>query len=337
VLRPVRGFDQLDELTLGSSFKLAYPSFELIFCAQTATDPAVPLIKRLIADNPHVDARLLIGDDRSTANPKLNNLIKGWRAARNQWIVIADSNVLMPPDYLTRLVFSWQSSTGLICSPPIGSMPRGFWAEVECAFLNTYQARWQYAADSIGFGFAQGKTMLVRRSDLAAVGGIKALGSEIAEDAAATKIVREQGLRVALVDRPFEQPLGYRSARHVWDRQVRWARLRRVTFPAYFVPELLTSSFFPLLAGAYAAGSIGLDPVSVVCGLALLWFGTEAVLAKSAGWHLTMWSPLAWIARDLALIPLWVEAWLGNHITWRGNEMRVAGRRSNEPKSVHGY
>ena len=36
-------------------------------------------------------------------------------------------------------------------------------AEVEAGFLNTYQARWQLAADSAGFGFAQGKSMLWRR------------------------------------------------------------------------------------------------------------------------------------------------------------------------------
>ncbi len=52
--------------------------------------------------------------------------------------------------------------------------------------------------------------MLWRRDILDDAGGIEALGSEIAEDAAATKIVRAQGLDVRLVDRPFEQPLGPR-------------------------------------------------------------------------------------------------------------------------------
>ena len=63
----------------------------------------------------------------------------------------------MPADYIQRMFDAWQSDTGLVCAPPIGSLPQGLWAEVECAFLNTYQARWQYAADSTGFGFAQGR------------------------------------------------------------------------------------------------------------------------------------------------------------------------------------
>lgn len=82
-------------------------------------------------------------------------------------------------------------------------------------FLNTYQARWQYMVDSFGRGFAQGKTMLWRRAELERAGGIEALGSEVAEDAAATKIVRSAGLKVRLVDRPLAQPLGHRSANEV--------------------------------------------------------------------------------------------------------------------------
>lgn len=214
VLRPVRGREPFDELTLRTGFELAYGRYELILCCADADDPIVPVVRRLIDEYPHVDAKLLIGQDTLNSNPKLNNLIKGWRAARHAWVVMADSNVLMPPDYLQRLLAGWRADTGLICAPPIGCMPDGLWAEVECAFLNTYQARWQYAADSVGLGFAQGKTMLWRRADLERAGGIRALGAEIAEDAAATKVVRRLGKRVRLVDRAFGQPLGRRRCGH---------------------------------------------------------------------------------------------------------------------------
>ncbi len=113
----------------------------------------------------------------------------------------------------------------LLAAPRLG--PTELWAELECAFLNTYQARWQCFADFIGLGFAQGKAMLWRRELLDEAGGIEALADEVAEDAAATKIVRAQRLRVRLVTAPFAQPLGCRSVFDVWRRQLRWARLRR--------------------------------------------------------------------------------------------------------------
>ena len=99
---------------------------------------------------------------------------------------MVDSNVYMPKDHLQRMLSAWREDTGLVWSPPVGAAPEGPWAELECAFLNTYQARWQCFADTLGFGFAQGKAMLWRHSMLEAAGGIAALGREPAEDAAAT-------------------------------------------------------------------------------------------------------------------------------------------------------
>jgi ceramide glucosyltransferase len=323
ILRPLRGVDSYDELTLRTGFALDYPNFELIFCCADSADPAVALVHRLKAQHPAVRAQLLIGDHVISANPKLNNLVKGWRAASGEWIIFADSNVLMPPDYVQRLLQGWRHDTGILCSPPIASHPEGFWAELECAFLNTYQARWQYAADSIGMGFAQGKTMLMQRRDLAQAGGIQALAEEIAEDAAATKLVHRLGLSARLVDAPFGQPLGMRTARQVWDRQTRWSRLRRISFPACFAAEILTGCPLPLAAAAYVADAIDAPAMALVGTLAAIWFGSEALLARAAGWHLSLASPLAWTLRD-ALLPLvWVHAWLNDGYAWRGNDIRT--------------
>lgn len=327
VIQPVCGVDHFDALTLGSTFALDYPDYEILFCASRDDDAAVGLVRELIKQHPGVRAKLLIGDDRPTANPKLNNIVKGWRAATSDWIVIADSNVLMPCNYVSELLRTSDTRTGLVCSPPVGSQPHGFVAEIECAFLNGYQARWQCAADQIGFGFAQGKSMLWHRAMLDDAGGITALGNEIAEDAAATKIVRARGLNVRLVDRPFEQPLGPRQATAVWNRQVRWARLRRATFAPFYVPELLTGSALPITAGVSSAQAFGADPSLVFASLVAVWYGAEAIITRVAGWHMSAVSPLAWLARDLLLPVLWAQGWTGDTFTWRGNTMTVADRK----------
>jgi ceramide glucosyltransferase len=324
IIRPICGLDNFLEETLRTSFELGYPAYELIFCVGSARDPAIEVVQKLIAAHPHVRARLLVGDDRVSHNPKLNNCVKGWHAAQHGWIAIADSNVLMPPDYLQRLLGAWKADTGLVCSPPVGCQPVGFWAGLECAFLNTYQARAQYVADTLGFGFAQGKTMLWRRADLEAAGGIAALGAEIAEDAAATKIVRSAGLRVRLTDPPFGQPLGRRCLAEVWRRQTRWARLRRACFPLFFVPEILGGAVFPLIAAGYVASAARISVFGAVAALALFWYGAEAALAKAARWHLTPLYPLQALLRDLLLPVLWIDAWVGTDFVWRGNQMSIA-------------
>jgi ceramide glucosyltransferase len=324
ILRPVCGLDQHDALTLGSTFELDYPRYDIVFCAAHANDAGARLAQQLIARYPDVPARLLVGDDRVSPNPKLNNLVKGWQAETAAWVVMADSNVLMPPDYLQRLFAAWTPGTGLVCSPPVGSLPDTFMAEVEAGFLNTFQARWQLAADTAGFGFAQGKSMLWHRPLLDAAGGMAALAHELAEDAAATKIVRRAGRQVRLTAAPFPQPLGARSAQQVWDRQLRWARLRRMTFPVAFTPEILCGLLPPLAALMAWSHLSDTSTVPSALALAATWYGVEALLAAAAGWHLSWRSPAAWLLRDTLLPLLWVAAVAGSALTWRGTDLTPA-------------
>jgi ceramide glucosyltransferase len=323
LVRPLCGIDNYATDTLRSTFELDYPRCEILFCVASAKDPVIPLIEALMTAQPGADAKLLVGDERVSNNPKLNNVLKGWRAAKHNWIVLADSNVLMPRDYIERLFASWRADTGLVASPPIGSQPEGPWAELECAFLNTYQARWQYVADAFGFGFAQGKTMLWRRADLERAGGIAILAKEVAEDAAATKAVRGAGLKVQLVDRPFPQPLGYRTAAEVWHRQVRWARLRRASFFAYFLPEALSGGVLPMVALAIVAPAFGFPAAASVVSFGMLWYGSETLLAAIVGWHVSARYPLICLARDALLPVLFFSALQGDDFIWRGNEMQV--------------
>ncbi|HEX4407329.1 MAG TPA: ceramide glucosyltransferase [Xanthobacteraceae bacterium] len=323
IVRPLCGIDNYATDTLRSTFELDCAQYEVLFCVAAADDPVLPLAKGLMAEYPHIDAQLLIGDDRVSPNPKLNNVVKGWHAATHPWIIIADSNVLMPRDYVHRLFASWRADTGLVASPPIGCRPDGIWAELECAFLNTYQARWQYLVDSLGYGFAQGKTMLWRRADLDRAGGIEALAKEIAEDAAATKIVRDSGLKVRLIDRPLAQPLGKRSAGEVWYRQLRWARLRRASFLPYFLPEILSGGILPMIGVALLADAYHGPIALYVIAYGAFWYGAEMLLSAAAGWHVTALYPLYGLLRDLLIPPLFVQALQGNGFVWRGNAMEV--------------
>lgn len=323
IVVPMRGIENFTDETLEAAFRLDWPDYELIFCLADADDPAIKVIRKVAAVYPKIEMRILTGDDRISANPKLNNCVKGWNAARHDWVVLADSNVLMPPDYIRHLLGGWRKNSGVVCSTPIGSRPDGFWAEVECVFLNSQQARWQYAGEAIGFGFAQGKSMLWYKPLLDANGGIQALNAEIAEDAAATKLVRRLGRSVHLVSCPFEQPLGHRTMQEVWSRQARWARLRRVTFPAFFTPEIALGLFPPLLLGLAAAMAAGIGLLPVALLIAATIYLPEIALAAAKGWQLSRWTLPAMIARDLMLPLVWVRSWIGGTIDWRGNTMTI--------------
>ena len=322
ILRPVCGLEHRIEDTLAASFRIDHPRYEVIFCVAAADDPVVPLVQRLIREHPEVPARLLVGGGGRGPNPKLDNLMKAWDVAAHDWIVLADSNVLIPPDYLDRLFARWSERCAVVCSPPVGIDLQGWAAELEAAFLNTFEARWQLAGDEVGCGFAQGKTMLLRRSDLAQDGGLAALAREVAEDAAATKFARRLGRKVRVVDQPFPQPLGRRSFAGVWRRQLRWARLRRLSFPVFFCAELPAGGAFPFLLATSLAAA-GVLPWAGVVAMMLAWYGAEAALARAFGWPLRLRSPLFWVARDLLLPVLWVRAWTLKGYEWRGSAVDV--------------
>lgn len=315
LLRPVCGLDRFDAETLESSFLIEHPDFEVIFCAARADDPVVAVINRLIARYPHVRAKLMIGDDRITANPKLNNLQKGWLAATGDWVAMADANLLLPPDYLWQLLAEVRDNVALVTSPPIGLRAEGAWATLESAFLNGNQARLQLLADEAGLGFAQGKTLFWDRRFLVSQGGLPELGHFLAEDVAATHLVRRAGRQVKLAQRPFAQPIGSRSLRAVWDRQLRWSKVRRDGFFALFLLEPINGGVLAMILAGLAWGPLGL------LALAWKWYGAELYLCWRAGWLVNRWTLPMMVLRDLMIPALWLASFGQRGFTWRGNSM----------------
>ena len=316
IIRPLRGLEHFSAETLRSSFTIDYPVYEILFCVHDASDPVIPLVKSLMAEYPERPSSLLIGDDRISGNPKLNNMAKGFYAAQFSHVVFADSNVQMPSHYLDSLAGRLDTQTGMVSAPPVGQWPEGFWAQVECAFLNSYQARIQYAVDSLGFGFAQGKTLFYRKADLERI-GLEKLGSEPAEDAATTKIMRAQGRQIRLAG-PFAQLIGPRNIADMWSRQLRWARLRRASFPLLFIPEICAGIVPPLLAVIYAAAALEAHAGSAAAIFAVLWYLPEILLIRLSGWPLSV---PALVLRDLLLPVLYAAAWMGRSFAWHGWEM----------------
>ena len=323
IIRPLRGVEEFSSETLESLFCLDYSTYEIIFCLQSEADPIIPLLKKIINIYPNCDTTVLVGDDKISANPKLNNCLKGWSAAKYEYIVLSDSNVLAPADYIQTMLATFKEDTALTVSMPIGSRPITLWAYVECAILNTFQARWQYGAEAIGIGFAQGKNMMWRREVLDRVGGIEALSREIAEDAAATKIIRDQKMKIRLVDMPFEQPLGHRTFKDVYSRHSRWARLRRATFPWHYAPEFMNGSAVAVLSGAYAAWSFGYDPGLSSLSILLLLYSAEAMLAGQCGFYLDSYTLLSLFLRDLLLPVMYFDGLLFDNFKWHGESMTV--------------
>nr|WP_319484770.1 glycosyltransferase [uncultured Cohaesibacter sp.] len=317
ILRPVCGLEPGLRETLSSSYHGLTHEDEVLFCLADEKDPAIPVVRAVMDAYPAIPSQLLVGNSAISANPKLNNLEKGWLQAHHDWIAMIDSNVMLPQDYPQILFDSWDEQTGLVSSPPLGVEANGLWARVEGAILNSYQGRCQLASDELGAGFAQGKLLFWHREILEAAGGMKALANNLAEDIASTKIVRSAGKKVSLVHFPFAQPLGQREFGEVWKRQVRWARVRREGFPLLFAMEPLSGPLLPSL-------SLALLPMPIVSPLLILvflivWYGGEAWMVRKADWPLMPGDISVWVLRDMLLPAIWLLSFTSRGFDWRGN------------------
>jgi ceramide glucosyltransferase len=122
---------------------------------------------------------------------------------------------------------------------------------------------------------------------------------------------------VRVTARPFGQPLGRREAAPVWQRQARWAQLRRDGFPALYLLEPLTAPLLPAVALLWAA------PAWLPAFL-VIWYGAEWLLARRAGWPAGGGDLVAWGLRDLMLLPLWLAGWRQRAPVWRGKAVTSA-------------
>ncbi len=335
IVRPISQIEPHIWQTLESTFQIDWPNLAIVFCAARESDPAVAIVRALLDRHPDAHAQLLLGESRISDNPKLNNCVKGWTAARTDVVAFVDSNVLLPRDYLKVMMACWDEETGMISVPAVGAAPGSFWAETECAILNTHQARWQLVADTCGMGFAQGKNLMFRKSVLDPLGGIAVLAHEPAEDAAATKAIRQARLCVRLAPMPFPQPLGAKTFRQVWNRHLRWAKLRRATFPLQYLPEFLTGSVLPFTALVSALLILGIDLLVPALVLAAVWFGSELVTARRLGWHVSPWTPVSLAARDLLLPVLWIAGFSPGGFEWQGHAMSAQRSHSGAAEAEH--
>jgi len=323
LIRPVCGSDPSDALTLASSFHQDHPDYRIIFCAPSADDPACELVRRLIAAQPQVPARLLTGEEAALRNPKLRNVWKGWQAATDAWICMSDANLLLPESYLSDLCDVWERRTGMVSGPPVGISPEGAGGHLECAFLNANQARLQLAVARLGKGFAQGKTLFFHRPLIEGAGGLMMLDRHLAEDVAATRLIRASGRTVTLTPTLYPQPVGRRSLRQVWDRQLRWAQIRREGFLPLFLLEPLNGALAAL--ALWGAGMTGAGlPGWTLLALLMLWYGAEYAFLRLRGWPAGWRDVAALPLRDLLMPVLWLTALTRRGFVWRGNPVAAA-------------
>src|SRR5262245_699174 len=104
VLKPLCGIDPHAYDSLRSHCIQDYPDFEIIFGVADPHDPIAPTVERLIDEFPAVSLKLVVCPQLSGANFKVSNLLQMLPMARHEYLVVNDSDIAVPSDYLRKVM-----------------------------------------------------------------------------------------------------------------------------------------------------------------------------------------------------------------------------------------
>ena len=321
VLKPLCGAEPRLEDNLAGLCTQTHPCYQLVFGVRAPDDPAIAVVERLARRFPRVDMRLVVDPRIHGCNRKVSNLINMMHAARHPWLVLADSDIAVEPDYLARVTAPLAApDVGIVTCLYRGRPLDGFWPRIGAFFIDTWFAPSVKVASSGGSSaFAFGATIAVRASTLRAVGGVEVLKNRLADDYRLGELTRELGLRTVLSDVCVATDVTEGGLRALWARERRWMQTIQSLNPLGYSCAFITFTL-PMLALGVALApttwNVALALAGAAARLGLHW--RQPAPGVPAPGH-ARYAPL----RDGLLLAEWLCAFIGTTARWRGHRLPI--------------
>jgi len=322
LLKPLHGWEPDLESHLESFFAQDYPEFEIIFCARNDRDPGLETARRVAARYPGIRSTFLLSGPPPYANAKVWSLERMQSAAAHRFLVVSDSDVSVTRGYLRAVM-------GPFVDPHVGLVTclyRGvgsnLWSRLEAVGMSIEMSGGVLVAELIeGMKFALGPTMVVRRENLEAAGGFRALGPYHADDFMLGNLIAAHGHRVVLSTHTIDHHVLNSSFLPSVLHQIRWMKSTRFSRPKGHLGTALT---FSMPYGVLGAGVAVAFHRPLLGALLLLWsWGSRVGLGALVGGLVVaeprlVRSALLYPLRDLLGFAYWIASYLSNQVRWRG-------------------
>jgi ceramide glucosyltransferase len=326
ILKPLKGTDPKMYESLRSHCLQDVPEYELIFGVSDPADPAIGLIERLQVEFPHAAVRFMICTRNLGANIKVSNLAQMLLEAKYEHILVNDSDICVPPDYLRRVTAPLADpQVGLVTCLYRGVPSRTLGSRLESLGISTDFSAGVLAAGSLecGIRFGLGSTLTFRRSDLKAIGGFEAVVDYLADDYEIGRRIAAEGLTVRLSDVVVETHLPAYTLRQFVDHQLRWGRTVRDSRPWGYLGLVLTFGVpWALLSLLLSHG------VLAAWALLVAVTGLRVAVAMLVGWSVLrdrQVLPLLPLLplRDILALLVWIASLTGHTVVWRGDAFKL--------------
>lgn len=328
ILKPLKGFDPGMYECFRSHCLQDYPAeYEIIFGVNDASDPAVVAVERLRRECPERQISLLVCSEILGTNRKVSNLVQMAAHAKYDILIVNDSDIQVPPDYLRRVTSPFADpQVGMVTALYRGVPERTFASNLEGLAIATDFAGGVLSALVVdgGLHFALGSTLAISRKALDKIGGFQPLADYLADDYELGVRTAAAGLRVELADVVVETHLHSYSFREMLQHQLRWARTIRDKRKAGYLGMVFTFGLVWAVVTAILSGGAWWGLITIVA-VALARFVNAYVLAGPV-LHDRHSLRNLWLVpvRDAIGVVVWLASFFGNTVVWRGERFRLS-------------
>ncbi|KAF0183675.1 MAG: ceramide glucosyltransferase [Nitrospirae bacterium] len=324
ILKPLKGLDDSLFDNLASFCQLDYPQYEIIFTLQDNNDPAFRIASKIRDKYSHLDITIHVERSAFGLNPKVNNLAPAYARAKHPYVLISDSNVLVERNYLTVIAQHMADpGVGIVSNMIRGTGGRSWGAIFENLHLNSFIVGSVCMLDRIlKMPCVIGKSMLMRRTDLEAVGGLSAVRDVLAEDYVIGKRMHDAGKKVVLSTHLINNVNEFWSMKKFLNRHTRWGKLRWKIGGLRYVSELIGNPVFvsclPIVF--WTANEITVLTAALVGSMKIL---GDYLLARSIDCDMKPSRYLLVPVKDFIIGCIWFIPLLSQTVIWRGNRYLI--------------
>ncbi|MCL5978790.1 MAG: ceramide glucosyltransferase [Nitrospirae bacterium] len=320
ILKPLKGLDDNLFDNLASFCTQDYPEYEIIFSLQDHNDPAYKVARKVKDKYRDRDISIIVEKCGSGLNPKVNNLMPAYKVSKYPCILISDSNVMAGNTYLKEIAAHMgDPDVGLVSNIIKGAGGNTIGSIFENLHLNSFIAGSVCFLDKfLKMPCVIGKSMLMRKSDLEAIGGFKAVKDVLAEDFVIGKLIHESGKKVVLSNYAINNVNDYWGVRKFLNRHTRWGKLRWRLGGVKYVSELIGNPVF-MASIPMLLWEVSRLTVSFSLLVSLLKVLGDLYLGKKADSGL---NPLLYLlapVKDIVIGLIWFVPILSNTVVWRDN------------------
>jgi ceramide glucosyltransferase len=330
ILKPLHGAEPGLFANLESFCQQDYSGRVQIICGvHDIGDQAVRIVRDLQRAYPAIDISLVVDNRVHGENRKVCNLVNMQSAIRGEVVVLSDSDIRVGRTYLEEVVAPLSNpSVGFVTCLYTGAPTGSLWSRLSAMGIN-YQFLPNVLA-GVRLGMAHpcfGATVALRRSVLDEVGGFAILADQLADDYDLGRAIRDAGYRGYVAPSAVVHTCDERRGAELWSHEARWSRTIRLIDPFGFGGSALTYALPWALIGCILAFS----PAAVIglLAVAAARLHLASVVDRATG---TRAAPLYLLPlRDLFSFAVFLSAFSGRSVSWRGRRYRVGSNGALTP------